>query len=298
MKHISGFNPISGNSEYPYHIRQAVVEDHYKIDQMVENAVFFYRHLDWISPLDWLGKQPFYVIEDDEEKILAALACPPEPKDLYWVRLFAVSSKIRPSKAWKILFHEMIRSPILLDGSSINILVINDTLKNILIDNDFSHYQNIKVLIKNDQEKINLPALKDLEIRKMRITDISSVFNIDHKAFKGIWQMSSEALKHALIKASYSTIALYKNSIVGYQMCTASDDNCHLARLAVKPDFQRLSIGTYLLYDIFAYWSSLGYKSITVNTQSNNLASLSLYHKVGFRPTGEEFPIYRYTHKL
>jgi ribosomal protein S18 acetylase RimI-like enzyme len=31
---------------------------------------------------------------------------------------------------------------------------------------------------------------------------------------------------------------------------------------------------------------------LTVNTQADNAASLALYHKLGFRRTGEQFPVY------
>jgi ribosomal protein S18 acetylase RimI-like enzyme len=32
---------------------------------------------------------------------------------------------------------------------------------------------------------------------------------------------------------------------------------------------------------------------LTVNTQSDNSASLALYRKIGFRETGERYPVYQ-----
>jgi ribosomal protein S18 acetylase RimI-like enzyme len=37
-----------------------------------------------------------------------------------------------------------------------------------------------------------------------------------------------------------------------------------------------------------------GAQAVTVNTQQDNIASLSLYQKAGFRRTGEEYPVYQY----
>jgi len=37
-----------------------------------------------------------------------------------------------------------------------------------------------------------------------------------------------------------------------------------------------------------------GVTRLTVNTQSDNLASLALYEKMGFTVTGEKFPVYCY----
>jgi RimJ/RimL family protein N-acetyltransferase len=42
------------------------------------------------------------------------------------------------------------------------------------------------------------------------------------------------------------------------------------------------------------YFSRLGTGFITVNTQSDNLASLNVYKKLGFTLTGEKFPVMKY----
>jgi ribosomal protein S18 acetylase RimI-like enzyme len=67
----------------------------------------------------------------------------------------------------------------------------------------------------------------------------------------------------------------------------------HLARLAVSPDFQGLGVGYNLLFDLLKQFQRRGARCVTVNTQHDNYASLALYQKVGFTPTGETYPIYQ-----
>jgi ribosomal protein S18 acetylase RimI-like enzyme len=66
----------------------------------------------------------------------------------------------------------------------------------------------------------------------------------------------------------------------------------HLARLAVHPEFQRMGIAYSLVYDLLRQFDQQGFWRVTVNTQSDNQPSLSLYKQFGFKRTGEEIPVY------
>jgi ribosomal protein S18 acetylase RimI-like enzyme len=46
------------------------------------------------------------------------------------------------------------------------------------------------------------------------------------------------------------------------------------------------------LNDLFAYLSHAGIQRLSVNTQSDNKVSLSLYQRMGFVRTGEQYPVY------
>ena len=56
-------------------VRTADLNDH----QQLSNLIFFetrlHRHLDWRSPLEWLG-DPYYWALEEGRQITAALACP------------------------------------------------------------------------------------------------------------------------------------------------------------------------------------------------------------------------------
>jgi ribosomal protein S18 acetylase RimI-like enzyme len=64
--------------------------------------------------------------------------------------------------------------------------------------------------------------------------------------------------------------------------------------LAVRPDAQGRGLGTALVGDLIDRILNSGGSRLTVNTQADNAASLALYHKLGFRLTGEQFLVYTY----
>jgi ribosomal protein S18 acetylase RimI-like enzyme len=67
----------------------------------------------------------------------------------------------------------------------------------------------------------------------------------------------------------------------------------HLARLAVRPEYQGNGIGEALVRDMLSQFYRRGAQTVSVNTQKDNRASISLYQKAGFRLTGEEYPLYQ-----
>jgi ribosomal protein S18 acetylase RimI-like enzyme len=125
------------------------------------------------------------------------------------------------------------------------------------------------------------------------LEDLKAVRVIDAAAFVPIWQNSQAYLEIAFRQASIATVAEQSGALVGYQISTATPMGGHLARLAVLPFHQGRGLGYALLHDLLTQFSRRGARSISVNTQKDNLASLALYKKAGFRLTGEEYPIYQ-----
>ncbi|HJS20432.1 MAG TPA: hypothetical protein VJ785_16910, partial [Anaerolineales bacterium] len=84
-------------------VRTADLNDH----QQLSNLIFFetrlHRHLDWRSPLEWLGA-PFYWALEEHGHISAALACPIEVDTIAWVRLFVYTGRWLPQDAWALLW--------------------------------------------------------------------------------------------------------------------------------------------------------------------------------------------------
>ena len=123
---------------------------------------------------------------------------------------------------------------------------------------------------------------------------ISAIFKIlILRSFVPLWQNSPEALKLAFRQSALATVVEDKGIIVGYQISTSTPIGGHIARLAVHPQVQRKGVGYALLHDLLTVFTRRGARKITVNTQKDNLISLSLYKKAGFQLTGEEYPIFQ-----
>jgi ribosomal protein S18 acetylase RimI-like enzyme len=130
------------------------------------------------------------------------------------------------------------------------------------------------------------------QIRSMVPGDLPAVEIIDNQAFTLLWRHSQSSLSMALSQAAIATVVSFSGELVGYQISTWTTGGAHLARLAVKPQYQGVGIGYMLLQDLLTRLGQRGVQYVTVNTQHDNLVSLALYKKAGFKPTGETYPVY------
>lgn len=278
-----------------FSLRAAERKDKGTISRFLNTPVFTHRHLDWREPLDWLGHSPFWILESNHE-IEAVLACPPDPADVAWVRLFAVSSMLSPSWSWKFLFERVLNwmddQPV---RPMITSLGLQDWFSDLLEANSFTHHQDIIVLSYEDLPAEPASLETGLILRKMEIADLPGVGLVDNSSFESIWQLSLDDLTRAFDRSTYKTVMELDGQIVAYQMSAISGFSAHLARLAVLPTLQRRHIGSSMVQDVLHHFINVnGTWGVTLNTQDNNQASLSLYQKIGFHLTGERFPVYVY----
>jgi ribosomal protein S18 acetylase RimI-like enzyme len=101
-----------------------------------------------------------------------------------------------------------------------------------------------------------------------------------------------ETLHKAFAQSLVATVAENADGVIGYQLSTGGGQRAHLARLAVHNTMQGRGVGRAWLGDLFARLVNDGIFRLSVNTQSDNAVSLSLYKKMGFMRTGEQYPVY------
>jgi len=277
-------------------VRTASPNDRQKLANLIHFEVFVHRHLDWRPPLDWIGSHP-YLIAEQRGNIIAALACPPDPPEVAWIRVFGAASNISVERAWHALWPEALA--MLNEDSHISwaaAIPLQHWFRNLLDRSDFEQTHSIVMLSwenANDSPE-NGNSRADITLRPMNLDDLGVVEAIDVASFVPVWQNSKPSLELAFRQAAFATIAEQHGKPVGYQISTATPIGGHLARLAVLPSYQGRGIGYALVRDLLSQFARRGAQTVTVNTQQNNDASLSLYLKAGFHFTGEEYPIYQY----
>jgi ribosomal-protein-alanine N-acetyltransferase len=276
-------------------VRSARLDDKSRLANLIHFEPYIHRHLDWRPPLDWIGQDPYLILEKDSET-LAALACPPDPADVAWIRLFAVSSKITVEDAWDELWPAA-QSLLARGNGSLRVAAIplQSWFRRVLEEADFKRTHKVIVLIWRPGELPPAQERGTLLIRPMNFDDLPIVEEIDKQAFGSVWQNSLPCLRIAYNQAAVATVAEETGEIVGYQISTSTPMGGHLARLAVNPKAQGKGIGYALVRDMLSQFERRSAKAVTVNTQQDNLISLSLYQKAGFRRTGEEYPVYQFT---
>jgi [ribosomal protein S18]-alanine N-acetyltransferase len=264
-------------------------EDFSEIAAFLGSAAVVHRHLDWQNTLEWLGGQPFLLLKD-RNGIQAILVLCPDPPRTAWVHCFAVADAARLENSWKMLFATAL--PHLQARAATPFAVsLQGWFFNLLSANGFTKSQDIVGLIW-DHHINPAPALPEsLSIRPMLESDLDEVANVDALSFEQQWVVSRPALQMAYLQAQHTSVAESNGRIIGYELTTANQYTAHLARLAVLPEFRRSGIAKHLVNEMLRYFSARGVMQLTVNTQSDNEASLQLYWKLGFTPTGETYPV-------
>jgi ribosomal protein S18 acetylase RimI-like enzyme len=281
-----------------YSLRAASIADRGGIQRFMQSLVYTQRHLDWRDPLEWLGRQPFWILEKNGD-IKAVLACIAEPEEVAWVRLFAVESHLSPSWAWNILFERIYPSLAEIPNRpTIAVLGLQDWFTDLLIANGFNHFQDIIVLSYESAPPPSLAPDPALLVREMRKEDLPAVTRIDNLAFEPLWRLSANDLGRAYERSNYKTVIERNGQVAGYQMSAHNGFTAHLARLAIDPALQRMRLGYRLVQDVLhKFVDRNGAWGVTLNTQNDNHASLALYQQIGFHLTGESFPVYVYPYR-
>jgi ribosomal-protein-alanine N-acetyltransferase len=297
--------------------------DRQRLANLIHFEPLVHRHLDWRAPLDWIGYQPFLALEQDK-RLISALACPPDPPGVAWIRLFAVASGIAEAESWQSLwpralnrlaggsvlsgdFGEPRRTTEAQTGGEprdpaqfakvdtfIGAIPLQNWFRNLLEASDFHQVNEVILMTWNNTRHPANGGSSGLSHRPMNIDDLAIIERLDQRSFGPIWHNSKAALELAFRQAALATVVELEGAIVGYQISTAVQRGGHLARLAVDPDFQKRGIGAALLNDLLARFERRGATYVTVNTQKDNLASIALYERFGFRKTGEAYPVYQY----
>lgn len=282
-------------------VRPADSKDH----QQLSNLIFFetrlHRHLDWRSPLDWLG-DPFYWALDEGGHITAALACPTEARGIAWVRLFVYAGRWSAENAWNLLWSTAREEVARAGGATVAAIAVQPWFQHVLAASGFENRQQIVMLewryqpwagrVRVATNGSGRNEADGIQIRKMTEADLPQVERIDAASFHPLWQNPLETLHKAWMQSLFATVVEDDRGVIGYQLTTGNGPRAHLARLAVHPNMQGRDIGKFLLSDLFTRLRQNGIGKLSVNTQNDNLSSLSLYQKMGFVRTGQQYPVF------
>lgn len=276
-------------------LRKAVPADQEDLARLLQRRSFIQRHLSWGTPLDWLGSEPFLILEEDGS-ILGALACPPDEDGITWLQLFAAAPGVPIYLAWSQLWPAA-RHSLEISGAARSVcsLVIREEMDQLLAKSLFSLVNEVVVLFWDHSWAAGPGVREDLAVRPMRIEDLEDVYRVDRLAFEFIWRNSRSQLKAAFREAFSSTVVEYEGRVQGYQISTWSPQGGHLARLAVNPEYQSQGMGSALLADLLDRFLDHGILEVSVNTQAENLSSLDLYRKFGFRLQEARYPVRQYS---
>ena len=252
-----------------------------------------HSHLDWKPAEDWLGSQP-YLVAERGQRVIGALACPPDPPDAAWLRLFVTVGDAAPTAVWDVLW-PVAQTALAESGVKLAAaLGLEDWFGPLCLRAGFVRTHSVVVLSRHRaplEPAVGLPP--EVHVRQARPSDYDEIAATDLAAFTPPWQMSARLMSQAIPLADLITVAEIDSEMVGYQLTTPSQQGAHLARLAVLPAWQGHGIGKALVQHLIEYYNRRGIRELTVNTQDTNAASLSVYRALGFVSTGASYPVYQ-----
>ena len=236
-----------------------------------------------------LGSQPFLILKANNE-IQAILASPPDPPHTAWLHCFAAQDAGILDAAWKALFSEASTTLASIKARPFAV-GLEDWFCTLLLNNGFQVKQNIVVLNWNHHIQPLGETAMNIVLRPMLESDLDEVAIVDAHSFEQQWVTSESSIRLAFLQCQHTTVAEIDGKIVGYELSTANQYSAHLARLAVLPEYRRGMIARRLVTDMLRHFSRQGVLQVTVNTQSDNSASLHLYRGLGFELSGETIPV-------
>ncbi|MBA4380712.1 MAG: hypothetical protein C0393_08580, partial [Anaerolinea sp.] len=281
-----------------FRVRPAVSADQSAIADLIHFEAHVHRHLDWRDPLDWIGTPPYLVI-DWNGSLVAALACPPDPPQVAWIRLFVCSDRVGAAhklplqEAWSILW-EAAQADLGREIKLVAVISLQEWFRKILKASGFALREQIVMLERKGEAPGDGAPPLTIKLRRMMTYDLPAVADIDADAFDPLWQNSFSALNLAYSQAMLATVAECEQRLIGYQFSTQNPLGAHLARLAVRQEAQGHGVGRALVSDLLHTLARRGASRLTVNTQEDNASSLSLYKKLGFIKTGDRFQVFEF----
>jgi ribosomal protein S18 acetylase RimI-like enzyme len=274
-------------------VRPVMQQDRQQLANLVHFEAHVHRHLDWRPPLDWVGCQP-YLVAEHQGNVLAALVCPPDPPEVAWIRLFAVSGQMSCQEAWELLWPMAQSSLDCQYKPDVAALSLQRWFTDLLEESGFTHTHDVVLLQRDGSAPLRASLAWAFTIRSMLPDDLPAVAVVDQAAFIPEWRNTLPMLELAYQQAAIATLAEDETGVLAYQISTSGPVGGHLARLAVVPSAQGRGIGYALVHDVLEQFGRRGALHVTVNTQKDNLASLALYAKAGFHRTGEEYPMFKF----
>jgi len=272
-------------------IRPATKKDIPTLSKLIKSGQLAHKHLDWRSPLDRINESPFLIMQKSG-RLVASLACPPDPPKTAWIQLFLSTAGESSKSNWNSLLQEALKY--LKDSSAKHLLAIPiyPWFSALLEGSGFREVSRVIVLNLNINDHKKQKYDPNMSIRDMQLSDISELEILDRKTFGPVWHNTEKSLMAAFNQAYKATVLEDEKSIIGYQISTLSQRSVHLARLAVLPKYQTKGIGSVILSDLIFHLKSEKKEILSVNTQNNNICSINLYKKFGFQETNEFFPVF------
>jgi [ribosomal protein S18]-alanine N-acetyltransferase len=277
-----------------FKISPAQTSDSKLVLDFLTTTPFYFRHLDWHLPVDWLGTQPYYICYY-QDKPVALLICPYINQPFVWIRCYAGQAFHSTQVAWHQLIEICINELKKLNVTALYSIALQDWYRELLFTSGFKEDNQI-VVLENKLQKVPylFESVEGLHLTQMQPLELEEVWKLDQMCFDPLWQMSREDIMTAFrVSENCTTIRNDARQLIGYQISNTMPSAGHLSRISVHPSYRGKGIGKMLLIGLLERFRQKSVLRVTVNTQADNIKAIRLYKKNGFILTEETYPVYK-----
>ncbi len=137
----------------------------------------------------------------------------------------------------------------------------------------------------------------DIEITRMRRRHLRGIMAIERQVYPRPWSPSLFVSEMTTSRNRAYLVALHRRAVVGYAGLISYGDEAHVTTIAVEPQYQRLKIGTRLLYELVLEAIELGARAVSLEVRVTNWGAQRMYGRFGFRPVGVRKNYYQETNE-
>jgi ribosomal-protein-alanine N-acetyltransferase len=124
-----------------------------------------------------------------------------------------------------------------------------------------------------------------VEIRRLALTDVDAIEEIEQRAYRTPWSRSMFASE--LAKPTSICLGAFEGDrLVGYVVNSRYVDAWHVMNVAVEPESQRRGIATQLLEHFFELTRDDERRGYTLEVRVSNTSAIALYERLGFESRG------------
>jgi ribosomal-protein-alanine N-acetyltransferase len=135
----------------------------------------------------------------------------------------------------------------------------------------------------------------EIEITRMRRRHLRGIMAIERQVYPRPWSPSLFVSEMTAGRTRAYLVALQDRSVVGYAGLISYGEEAHVTTIAVDPQYQRLKIGTRLMYELIGEAKRMGSQAVSLEVRVTNWGAQRMYARFGFRPVGVRKGYYQET---
>lgn len=132
---------------------------------------------------------------------------------------------------------------------------------------------------------VNRQKDTEIEIRRVRIDDISAIVEIEKNLYPDPWSVKMFE-RELQLEFSNFFAAIEDHEIIGYVCFWRVSDEVQITNITVKEKFRRKGFGSKLMKYIIDISYAMKIKKMFLEVRASNYPALSLYEKFRFKKIG------------